>query len=584
MKISRRSLLGAAAAGTGLALAGCSSSGSSNTSAPTGGPFPTSWSNEQQIDVFDGLANAMGVQPGWFAKMVHDKFNLKLNIIAPNVAGGGDTLYNTRVSAGNLGDFIVTDQGQKLDDLVTGGLVMDMSSMYKNMTNAAAFDAAVKHINDGKNGVFALPTQVSDLKPTQSSEGLDPTFGPFLRWDLYKKVGYPQIGTLEDLLPVLKKMQDAAPTAPNGKKVYALSLFKDWDGNMMNNAKQPTCYYGYDEMGFVLAKADGSDYQSIVDSGSQYVRALRFFAKANQMGLLDPESPTQNYDTLFSKFQNGQVLFSFWPWQCQAAYNTTSNVKRGLGFEIAPMKDMLIFSYGVSVYGATQVIAIGSKAKDPQRVAAFIDWLYSPEGTYTNNSQTQGAAGPKGLTWKLDSSGRPELTDFGWKALAGSGATVPASWGGGTYQNGSSWLNTTLVLPIDKDKATGSEFSYKFWKTYQDATANPLSKDWSSHMGGATSTMDYLTKNKKIIVAPGASYVTPTDTSEIQTLRNQIKAVIVQQSWKMSLSTSDSDFNSQLKSMQDTVNGLGYQKVLAVDMANAKAQNAARVAVAKKFG
>lgn len=583
MKISRRSLLGMAAAGTGLALAGCSSSGGSNTSASTG-PFPTSWPNQQQIDVFDGLANQMGVQPGWFAKMVQDKFDLKLNVIAPNVAGGGDTLYNTRVAAGNLGDLVVTDLGQKLDDLVTGGLVMDMSNFYPNMTHAAVFDAAVKHINDGRNGVFALPTQVSSRKPTQSSEGLDPTFGPFLRWDLYAKVGYPEVGTLEDLLPVLKKMQDASPKAPNGKKVYALSLFKDWDGNMMTNAKQPTCYYGYDEMGFVLAKADGSDYQSIVDSGSQYVRALRFFAKANQMGLLDPESPTQNYDTLFSKFQNGQVLFSFWPWQCQAAYNTTDNVKQGKGFEIAPMADMEIFSYGVSVFGATQVLAIGSKAKDPQRIAAFIDWLYSPEGTYTNNSQTQGAAGPEGLTWKKNSSGQPELTDFGWKALAGSGATVPASWGGGTYKDGSSWLNTSLVLPIDKDEATGSEFSYKFWKTYQDATANPLSKDWAAHMGGATSTMDYLTKNKKIIVAPGASYVTPTDPSEIQTLRNQIKATIVQQSWKMSLSTSDSDFNSLLKSMQDTVNGLGYQKVLAVDMANAKAQNEARVAVAKKFG
>ena len=58
-------------------------------------------------------------------------------------------------------------------------------------------------------------------------------------------------------------MQEAVPTSDSGKPTYALSFFKDWDGNMMNNAKQPTCYYGYDELGFVLAKADGSDYQDI---------------------------------------------------------------------------------------------------------------------------------------------------------------------------------------------------------------------------------------------------------------------------------------------------------------------------------
>ena len=67
---------------------------------------------------------------------------------------------------------------------------------------------------------------------------------------------------------------------------------------MMNAGKQLVTYYGYDESGFVLAKADGSDYQSILDSDSEYIRALKFYFEANQMGLVDPESTTQNYDTL----------------------------------------------------------------------------------------------------------------------------------------------------------------------------------------------------------------------------------------------------------------------------------------------
>ena len=44
------------------------------------------------IDVFDALANYEGVQSGWFQKVVKDKFNMELNIIAPNVSGGGDYL------------------------------------------------------------------------------------------------------------------------------------------------------------------------------------------------------------------------------------------------------------------------------------------------------------------------------------------------------------------------------------------------------------------------------------------------------------------------------------------------------------
>jgi len=581
--ISRRTLfagLGLSAAAIGLSA--CTGSKSPNGSGSTS-PFPTAWSDEISIDVFDGLANQMGTQPGWFAKIVKDKFNLKLNIIAPNVAGGGDTLYNTRVAAGNLGDLIITDKGQKMDELVPGGLLADMTVYYPNMTHAARFDKAVKHLNDGKNGVYGVPTQVSTLKPNESSEGVDPTFGPFLRWDLYGKVGYPAVGTLEDLLPVLKQMQDASPTADNGKKTYAISLFKDWDGNMMNNAKQPACYYGYDEMGFVLAMADGSDYQSILDSNSNYIRNLRWFHKANQMGLVDPDSTTQNYDTLYTKIQNGQVLFSFWPWQGQAAYNTDAHMAAGKGFMIAPLKDMKIFSYGAEAYGGKQILAIGSKAKDPERVAAFADWLFSSDGVYTNNSQTMGAAGPKGLTWDVNSAKLPELTDFGKKALVGGGADLPADWGGGTYKDGASWINTTLVMPIDKDPDTGYPYSYKMWKTYQDASKNSLTKDWASRMGGAATTMDYLRQNKQVIVGPGASFTTPTDSSEIETIRNQVKAIIIQQSWKMSFANSDSELESLLSDMQKTADGLGYQKVLAVDMAYAKAQNDARIAIVKEF-
>ena len=255
MKLRKKVSLALVALLAAGSLASCSAGGAEQGAFDE---FPEKWDEEITIDVFDGLANYMGIQQGWFAKIVEDKFNMKLNIIAPNVAGGGDTLYNTRVAAGDLGDLIITDKGEKLDELIEGGLVQDSANYYGAMDNVAEFDAAVEKLNDGKDGVYGFPSAVSSLKPTEPSEGLNPTFGPYLRWDYYKEAGYPQISTLEDLLPVLADMQAAHPTADNGQPAYAFSLFKDWDGNMMVMAKQPACFYGYDEMGFVLAKADGS--------------------------------------------------------------------------------------------------------------------------------------------------------------------------------------------------------------------------------------------------------------------------------------------------------------------------------------
>ncbi|AXK46784.1 ABC transporter substrate-binding protein [Brachybacterium saurashtrense] len=582
--VARRSLLagGLSLPLLGLGLSSCSSGPGAEEGPAT--PFPTAWDDQATIDVFDGLANQMGEQPGWFGHLVADEFALTLNVIAPNVAGGGDTLYNTRVAAGELGDLVLTDVGQKLDELIEGGLLMDVSSLYANMDSASRFDDAVQKVNEGKDGIYAIPTQVSSLKPTEPSEGIDPTFGPFVRWDLYKEVGYPEIGTLEDLLPVLKEMQDVAPEADNGGRVYALSLFNDWDGNYMNNAKQPCCYYGYDEVGFVLAKADGSDYQSILDSDSLYVRVLQWFFDANQMGLVDPDSTTQNYDSLFSKMQGGQVLFSFWPWQGQAAYNSEANMAEGKGFMIAPLADQKIFSYGAPAFGARQVFGVGSTAEDPERVAAFLDWLYSPAGVYSNSSQTMGAAGPQGLTWELNDDGKPELTDFGRDALLGDGATVPEEWGGGSYTDGASWLNVTTVLGNDEDPETGHPFNYKMWETYQQSVSNPLTEDWAGVMGGYATTMEYLNDNDMVLVAPGASYVAPQESSEVETIRNQVKAVIVENSWKMAFASDQATFDALLKDMQETAEGLGYQTVLDVDMANAEEQNALRESVAAEFG
>ncbi|WP_291291367.1 ABC transporter substrate-binding protein [Enterococcus sp.] len=561
------------------ALSACGGSSDAKDAASSDGKYDKTIT----IDVYDGLANYMGVQEGWFAKIVKDKFNMELNVIAPNVAGNGDTLYQTRTAAGDLGDLIIVDNGQQYNELVEAGLLADASDYYKDMKNVSRFDAAVQNLNKDADGIYGFPTSVSTLKSTDPSEGLDPTFGAYLRWDFYGEQGYPDVKTLEDLLPVIQKMQEDHPTTDSGKKVYGFSLFGDWDGNMMNAGKQLVTYYGYDELGFALAKADGSDYQSILDSNSEYIRALKFYYQANQMGLIDPESTTQNYDTLFAKFQDGQVLFSWWPWLGQAAFNTTTNLDAGKGFMMVPIQDQTVFSYGAEVYGGKQFIGIGSNAEDPERIAAFIDWLYSSEGVLANSSQTSGSSGPEGLTWEMK-DGEPVLTDFGKKALLDGNGDVPEEYGGGTYKDGVSALNVNTVLPIDTNPDTGFPYAYTMWDSYQKEMTDPVKEDWSKNMDNAQSTIEYLESHDQLAVAPGASYVAPEDSSEISTLRNQAKSTIVEYSWKMVFAKDEAEFNSLLKEMQKTADGLGYQTVLEFDMANAKDQNAKREQVAKEFG
>lgn len=537
------------------------------------------------VDVFDSLANFQGIQSGWFARVVKDKFNMELNIIAPNVAGGGDTLYEIRSAAGNLGDLLITgsDNGN-LEELVTAGLLLDMKDYLKDK-EIMQYETAIRELNNcvSEDGIYAIPTELSGNSPLTPSETAELTYGAYLRWDAYAQLGYPEIETLEDLLPVLKEMQALIPYGDTGNPTYAFSFFKDWDKYMMNNAKQPACLYGYDEIGYVLSRADGSDYQSIMDEDSLYIRALRFFFEANQMGLVDPDSPTQNYDSVFTKYENGDILFSFWPWLGQSAYNTLEHKEEGKGFMLAPIQDTEIFSYGCKAMGNPQaIIAIGSNAKDPQRLADFINWLYSPEGIWLNSARTQGgAAGPEGLTWEMTEDG-PVLTEFGEQALLSGNAQMPEEWGGGIWSDGISALNFNPVMQNDI-APNGYPYSYLMWDSVINREATTLDRMWREYMN-ADSTMEYLAQNNMMIIAPGCSYAIPMESSEISTMRSQCTTIILDYSWRMIFAEDEEAFDALLATMQEKVKSLGYDEVYAVDLQNAIAQNEARQKAVEKYG
>ena len=267
------------------------------------------------MDVFDAQSNYQGIQSGWFAEIVREKFNMELNIISPNVSGGGETLYETRVAAGNLGDIIITKlSGGRLQDMVTAGLVTDMSDYMKNEENLEGYMDAIISTNKmlvQENGIFGIPSEVTVQSPTDTLNTVSLNSGIYVRWDLYKELGYPEMQTYEDLLMVMAQMQEIAGKSDSGKKVYAFSLFKDWDGYMIKAGQDIPSDYGWSTESFFLQKADDSEEpMDFLAEGSPYIRNLKFYFTANQMGLLDPESQTQNYDTLYHKYGDGAVLYS----------------------------------------------------------------------------------------------------------------------------------------------------------------------------------------------------------------------------------------------------------------------------------
>ncbi|UZQ85702.1 ABC transporter substrate-binding protein [Thermoclostridium stercorarium] len=529
-----------------------------------------------RIDVFTMLGNKAGEQTGWFAKIVKDKFNIEMNMIASNVEGG-DTKFATMMASGDLGDIVIfgSDSDNKwLDALKANALfdwttdgILDTYGKYIVENYSKAIEKNKISFGNGKS-VYGLGHSVANM-PEGPSEGEDMVYQSELRWDLYEKIGMPEIESPEDLLHVLKRMQEIEPTSESGMPTYGFSIWSDWDGNMVMYVKSFAALFGCDEgdgfnnAGFLLYSPDDGDCQGALDPDGWYIRVLRLFFKANQMGLLDPDSISQKYDDVIRKYQDGAILFSLFPWACNV-YNTPERLSQGKGFRYVPIKGQKIISYGFDERGGNRVISIGAKAEHPERLMELINWMYTPEGVMTIYN------GPEGLTWEMK-NGKPVLTEFGKQALPNNPVDVPEEFGGGTFQDGQNQMNFETVHRNAINPETNEPYDFRLWSSYLEENSNPLLDKWREAMGALT-TKDYLMKNnmvsiKKPVYMGKAPDVMPDDLMQKQ---GQVATVIKQYSWRMMYAKDEAEFEQLLSEMTAKAKGLGYDEVLKWNIEHAK--------------
>ena len=121
---------------------------------------------ELTLEVYDVAANYQGLQSGWYGKILKDKFNIVLNIIAPQVSGDGEALYQTRTAAGNLGDIILLDNADMLDLMNEGVASLrngELAAMMKIVSGALVnYEAGNLILTDDKAPVEMLGMRAID--------------------------------------------------------------------------------------------------------------------------------------------------------------------------------------------------------------------------------------------------------------------------------------------------------------------------------------------------------------------------------------------------------------------------------------
>jgi len=541
------------------------------------------------VDVFSAGGTYQGaLTSGWFSKILQDKFNMTFNIIG-NQAESGNVLFTTRSAAGNLGDLVALGFQDMSDSIKAGNLIMDMTDLYNTRLTAysAQFSASEKNLQKylnnslgiDMNTVYALPKTVSSQPPTNpNTDGTAPQFGSYMRLDYYQGIGSPAINNYNDLLNALQQMQQKYPTSDSGKPTYAFSLFADWDGGGMWWPAQMPYQYGMTRFngggGMGFYDPTTGKIQSILDDNGIYKQTLQMLFQANQMGLLDPDSQTQDFGSLTgNKYADGAVLYSPVSWMGIPTFNTDANISAGKGYAFIPIGGTKNYNDGVSPFG-DGAVAIGQGAKDPQRLADFLNWMSSPTGFMTAYD------GPQGLAWDLDSNGQPYLTDLGVPALQGGlggspGPDVPAQYGGGQFTTGSPigdpGIGFSLIMTwrgTEMNPLLNCPYDSRLWTSTLTNNATALDKSWQAQFG-ASSPIDYLTKNSQLVVSSPSNYVVPPFTTDQNTTMQSVSQELVNDSWQMVWAADQASFDSQWQTMVTNCQGLGSDDILALDQQEA---------------
>ena len=513
------------------------------------------------IDFYDEAANYQGTQIGWFAKVIKDRFNIELNMIAPQVAG--DAIYQTRTGSGNLGDIVLLDPAH-FADCVSAGLIKDISAEIKNCTNLMEFDDQISTYNKGIPGndaaaYYGIPCEMTNTSPTTYSDDVIAS-SPMLRWDLYQAVGAPEIADLDGLLDVLKQMMDMFPTNDAGDPCYPLSLWPDWDNNDgmigIANVVQLTTWYGEKIKGSAILKADDT-FTPLTDKSATYYKLLKFLYKANQMGLVDPDSGTQDWNAACAKMSAGQVYMFWYNWQV-GFWNTTDRLADGKGMIFIPVADQNYYTVSDTYYGSGRIIGVGSGVEGEKydRIMKFLDWYSSPEGCQFQH------AGIEGFNYSIDENGKFVLMND--NALMDN-LPVPEEYGGAGYSDGNNAINQWIVSAISTNPNTGEGYASSHWSSWKKATATKTKNEWSDKFGYGE-PVEWMKGNNKLLVRPCVSVSLPSDTADIEVIRNQVGQAVKDASWRMIFASSDDDFDAMWDEMVTTLDSLGFQDLYKFDV------------------
>jgi putative aldouronate transport system substrate-binding protein len=504
----------------------------------------------------------------WHMLLTH--FNVEIDRIAQGVEA-----LQTALAGGNLPD-IVSISGEQFFQGVEAGLLLNLDNHKDKLPHVHANIAAGLEYNrdqvKARNlpaGAYAVPSGTTNL-PSWSTNKYE--VGVFLRWDYYYQMGHPELKTLDDYLPLLKEMLQRFPVDENGRANLGMSFYTDNEAGMgyVAEAMRYAKIHGQVDYGYLEVDVAKKVTRSIFDDDSYYKKGLQFLFKANQEGLLDPNSITQTFAQWHEKTATGRILFhttgyswtNFW---------TDEKERQGIYYGFVPFMDMRIPNNVLGpryTPGAPGGLAISAKTKYLDKALAVLDYMWSYDGFA---ELYYGFPNIEGGIWDIiDGKPVPRGTfdpNTGGVAVIAGGAAYPlyntefqrtglSDLGGNVFG-----VSSNMIHP-----AWGESLYYLGWSSW-DISMDPANLFEAQRMevygkyGITNNGVAELTRKMglELEVKPWVREGLPEN---MQLIYNRVAAVAHPAGWRMILARNQAEFDQIWTEMKREINGIGLPQLI----------------------
>jgi ABC-type glycerol-3-phosphate transport system substrate-binding protein len=334
-----------------------------------------------------------GLRSDPVTKWLEEKLNVNLYVTHVTEADW-PTQLSAMLADNDLPDiFLLSDPTKQLPMLLEANSVLDYSSYLDDYAPNTLNDPAGQLMVAGNSTEAYSPdggTYLWGLCRGSWDDGTQPTCGHYIRWDLYKKAGYPTLENFDtDMLDVMQAMVDQEPETEDGQKTYGIGAWfgdgQDWGEWFFIYGLAPQEGASLQEttgLTLAISTVDSTpiDSNQLTDPDGYFWRAVQFMNKANQRGLLDPDSFTQQSDVYEENLKAGKYVFNYPGWMsgnANAEFNKTEgNEKMFISIPAVGVDAEDRFG---NMYRGERQYVINANSENPERCVALLDLVSTHE-------------------------------------------------------------------------------------------------------------------------------------------------------------------------------------------------------------